>query len=179
MSFTEEQQQENPFEQAKDWDVPLERILKEGNYVCRITETEDATAASSGKPKLIVKFSEVNGQGTITAWLPYNCDFLRKVATLYRAAKINLPTRDEFDPGDYCRIKPAAQDRLVGATVGVLVREDNSSIDQETGLPKSFTEAAGFVDAQRISSELGTDTTGLPEAGAQASATQPDADLMF
>ena len=178
MSFTEEQ--ENPFETAQDWDVPLEKILDEGNYVCRITEVEDETAKSSGKPKLIVKFLEVHGQGTITAWLPYNCDFLRKVATLYRAAKIKLPSRDEFDPSDYCRIKRPAQDRLVGATVGVLVREDKSSIDQETGLPKVFIEAAGFVDASRISSELGTDTTGLPDTNVgQASETQPKADLMF
>jgi len=151
----------NPFAEAEDWDVSTERWLQEGNYVVKIVNTEDESS-QNGNPKLKVELEAP--QGVHTDHVPYSCDFTRKIATLFRRAGAQDLGVGDFDPSDRCRLTPQARKRLIGRTVGVVIRNEADQNDPA----KFWPRVQGYVDPARVKgheSDIGTNTRGLPDFG--------------
>jgi hypothetical protein len=149
----------NPFASAETWDVSTERWLQEGNYVVRITNAQDETS-QNGRPKLRLELEA--SEGVHTDHIPYHSEFLRRVVGPFRAAGIQDPQPGEFDPNDECRLTEACRRRLIGKTVGVVIRNEADQNDPQ----KMWPRVAGYVDKARITghqSDAGFDTRGLPD----------------
>jgi hypothetical protein len=161
----------NPFADAEDWDVATERWLKEGNYIVKVVSVADESS-QNGNPKLRIELEA--SEGIHTDYLPYSCEFTRKVATLYRRVGLTLGAGD-FDPADRCRLTTACQQRLVGKRVGVVIRNEPDLTDPE----KMWPRVQGYIDPARITgrkSETGLDTRGLPDMNTQAPESSGDND---
>src|SRR5215831_15241911 len=120
---------DNPFATADAWEVstqqewnPEKPWLPIGNHVCTIVEANDDTAKSSGNPKLVLLMDNV--QGKTIGYESYHSNFLGKIVALFDAAGIPRPQEGEFDPEDNCRLSPGCRARLVGKSVGVVIRNE-------------------------------------------------------
>jgi hypothetical protein len=170
----------NPFEEAEVWESSLGQYLGEGNYVVKITETDEGTSQNM-RPKLILRLEAVEGESQgreHTDYIPYHAGFLDKVVGPFHAADIPLPQEGEFDPADECRLTEGCRKRLVGKIVGVSIRNEPDQNDPN----KQWPRVQSYVNANRVRghrSETGTDSRGLPEVSVGAGGTLADDDVPF
>lgn len=130
----------NPFASAEPWEVSTERILPEGNHVVRIEEASGGT--SSGQhPQIELRF--VNEAGSIRDWLVITQATVGKVVSLAQATGVGVPGDDDVDG---LRVRDEWIYRLVGKTVGIVVREEPDNRDPS----KTRTRVQGYVDPSRI-----------------------------
>lgn len=157
------------FDTADRWDVSLDTMLPVGNHVVKIIQADGGTTRSvNAYPQIELKFEAPTG--TIRDWLVYHSQLLGKVASLYDAAGVTQPQEGEYDTEDNCRLTQKCIDRLWGKTIGIVVREE----DDNRNPGQKRRRVQGYVTADRITSDVPADTSGLPTAGAQANSAAQD-----
>lgn len=135
----------NPFQSTEAWEVQLEQILPAGNYVAKIDEASDGTS-SGGYPQIELKMT--NALGAIRDWMVITETSIGKVVALAQAAGVALPIDDDIVDQNSLRLKQVWIDRLVGKTVGIVVRDEPDYKDPT----KIRQRVQGYVDPSRIAS---------------------------
>ena len=151
------------FENAEVREASLGQLLEPGDYVVKIVEAKGGTVESSGNPMIELRLE--NDAGSIRDWLSITPKTVGQVATLYHVAKVAKPTAAEVDSSNG-RLSDAAIVRLVGATVGVAVREEYSEMQQKTR-----NRVKGYFSPEKLTSDVPIDTRGLPQPSPSPSAT--------
>src|ERR1051325_6389184 len=122
-------------------EVSTDTILPAGNYVCKITEAEDDTS-SGGHPQINLRVEDEEGNGAIRGWPTITEASFGKVVALAQAAGVS-PTETEQkhfqDKGG--RAPKTWLNKLVGKSIGVVVREEPDSQDPTNTRPR----AQGYV----------------------------------
>jgi hypothetical protein len=142
---------DNPFASADAWTVSTS--LPEGSHVVTIQSVMGSSSAN-GRPKL--ELTLINPQGSARDFIPYSGDFLRRIVAPFDAAGIARPQPGEFNPADNYRLSETCIARLVGQTVGIVIKPE---ADQDG---KMWNRVQGYLPASRI--DGGADTRGLPAA---------------
>jgi len=152
----------NPFASAEAWEVSTERILGDGNHVVKITGAEDGSS-SGGHPQIELQLA--NDQGEIRDWMVITKASVGKVVSLATAAGVEIPSEDDIADTSTLRLKQAWIDKLVGKTVGIVVRDEPSFKDPK----RMISRVQGYVTPDRIKGYKDSDVTGAGDADPFAS----------
>ncbi len=147
------------FESAESWDVSTATLLPNGNHVCEI---RDATTGRSSGNFPQIELEVFNDNGSRKDWLVYGDQGgygVRKVATLFRMAGVQLSNEDQ--DADGC-LTQAAVERLNGKKVGVVIRdeEDRRNPGQTRPRIKGYVDPSTIDTAQAVAASAGSSSRG-------------------
>jgi hypothetical protein len=142
---------------AEAWEASS-GILGPGDYVGKIDKFPQDGTTSNGNPQIELTLV-VDMQGSIRDWIVITPNTQGKVVQLFESAGIARPQAGEFDP-QTGRLTQECLDRLGGATVGFIVRNEPDYKDAT----KMRSRVQGYVKPERITQDAPTDTRGLPAA---------------
>jgi hypothetical protein len=159
------------FANAESWQASTDQYLPVGAHVCTIIE-QAMSETKTGKPQIELTVESINSQGTRRDWIVITDKTVGKVVQLFDACGAERPKDGEFNPSTGALTDECVQ-RLHGRKIGVVVRLEDSLKDPMKQEPR----IAGYVEPQRISSDVPADTRDM--AGQAASSNSREDDVPF